>query len=109
MSSAPDLHYVLGITGRSGMNFLANLVWAHRDCSNVDQLYEDYFLAEPHRLTGFASDPTASPAVAKTPSIKNLELLNVMPIGKSVVIVRDGRAVVESGMRSFAARPTIYG
>ncbi len=39
--------------------------------------------------------------MAKTPSVKNLQLLNVMPIGKSVVIVRDGRAVVESGMRSF--------
>ncbi len=46
MSSAPELHYVLGVTGRSGTNFLANLLWTHRDCSNVDQPYEDYFLAE---------------------------------------------------------------
>lgn len=138
MSSAPELHYVLGITGRSGTNFLANLLWAHPDCSAVDQLYEDYFLAELHRLTGFADavrsrwrpiwdedeklygrlveelcrtcvayltglarDPKAGHVVAKTPSVENLRLLDVMPIGESVVIVRDGRAVAESATRSW--------
>lgn len=133
-----ELHYVLGITGRSGTNFLTNLLCIHRDCTHVDRLFEDFFLAEAHRLTGFvdavrarwnprwdpdgcesdrlagrlldacvqllvelAADPEAPCVIAKTPSVENLGLLDLMPIGRTVVIVRDGRAVAESGMRSF--------
>jgi hypothetical protein len=39
--------------------------------------------------------------VTKTPSVENLHLLPFFPHSKTVVIVRDGRAVVESGMKSF--------
>jgi hypothetical protein len=39
--------------------------------------------------------------VTKTPSVENLHLVPFFPRSRVVVIVRDGRAVVESGMRSF--------
>lgn len=52
-------------------------------------------------LTGLACDSKAGYVVAKTPSVENLHLLDVVPISKSVVIDQDGRALVESGMRSF--------
>ncbi|MCP5099989.1 MAG: sulfotransferase [Chloroflexi bacterium] len=44
-----------------------------------------------------------SPAVviARTPSVKNLHLVSQLTDAKVVVLVRDGRSVVESGMRSF--------
>jgi len=39
--------------------------------------------------------------VTKTPSVENLHLLSLFPQVKTIVIVRDGRDLVESGMRSF--------
>lgn len=39
--------------------------------------------------------------LARTPSVENLELLPKLTDAKTIIIVRDGRAVVESGMRSF--------
>ncbi|MGD8495338.1 MAG: sulfotransferase [Gemmatimonadales bacterium] len=40
--------------------------------------------------------------VAKTPSVKNLDLLpRLFPGAPAIVLMRDGRSVVESGVRSF--------
>jgi hypothetical protein len=39
--------------------------------------------------------------VSKTPSVKNLTFLRYFPGSKAIVLVRDGRSVVESGLRSF--------
>lgn len=39
--------------------------------------------------------------VSKTPSVAGLELLCVFPGVKAIVLVRDGRAVIASGMKSF--------
>jgi hypothetical protein len=43
-------------------------------------------------------------AVSKTPSVENLEAVADFPGARAIVIVRDGRDVVESGMRSFRWR-----
>jgi hypothetical protein len=40
-------------------------------------------------------------AMTKTPSVKNLHLLPLFPRTRAVVIVRDGRDMVASGMKSF--------
>ena len=43
--------------------------------------------------------------ITKTPSVKNLKLFHkFFPKAKLLIIVRDGRSVVESGMRSFSWR-----
>jgi hypothetical protein len=42
--------------------------------------------------------------VSKTPSVENLEALADFPGARAIVIARDGRDVVESGMRSFEWR-----
>ena len=40
---------------------------------------------------------------AKTPSVENLDMFpKLFPHAKLIIVVRDGRAVVESGMKSFA-------
>ncbi|MDX1624454.1 MAG: sulfotransferase [Gemmatimonadota bacterium] len=40
--------------------------------------------------------------VSKTPRVKNIDLFSrLFPTGRLLIIVRDGRSVVESGMRSF--------
>lgn len=39
--------------------------------------------------------------IARTPSVENLELFTRLTDAKAIVIIRDGRSVVESGMRSF--------
>jgi hypothetical protein len=58
------------------------------------------FLAEKTReVTGSIAFPQY--LVTKTPSVQNLSLVSMFPRVKSIVIVRDGRAVVESSLRSF--------
>src|SRR5262249_17818575 len=39
--------------------------------------------------------------VTKTPSVDNLRLISLFQNSKTIVIVRDGRTLVESGVRSF--------
>jgi hypothetical protein len=39
--------------------------------------------------------------VTKTPSVSHLRLVSLFPAAKAVVMVRDGRAVVESSVKSF--------
>jgi hypothetical protein len=49
-----------------------------------------------------AEDTSGRRLVAKTPSVKNLPLLpRLFPGVPAVVLIRDGRSVVESGVRSF--------
>ncbi len=46
--------------------------------------------------------------VIKTPSIKNIELFtDLFPKAKMLILIRDGRAVVESHFRSFSTDPNI--
>lgn len=47
------------------------------------------------------SDVEPTVAVARTPSVEGLNYVNQLTDAKVVIIVRDGRSVVESGMRSF--------
>jgi len=135
---------VLGITRRSGTNFLYDLICLHPDCARVEAIWEDFALAHADRLRDYASalaeawhgdwDPDGEHrralvrrlgegvvrfladrvapreetpvryAVSKTPSVENLETLSDFPGARAIVIVRDGRDVVESGMRSFEWR-----
>lgn len=95
-----------------------NLLWGDFDTSlkspllqAVGQGLEDYLYEQTSETWLKAhqeSDewpPTVKvrPAVriARTPSVENLALLPQLTDAKTVVIVRDGRSVVESGMRSF--------
>jgi hypothetical protein len=48
-----------------------------------------------------APGPRPRWAMTKTPSVKNLGLLPLFPRTRAVVIVRDGRDMVASGMKSF--------
>jgi protein-tyrosine sulfotransferase len=45
--------------------------------------------------------PSRGYVVTKTPSVKNLPLLTLFPRSRAVVIVRDGRDMIVSGMNSF--------
>lgn len=60
---------------------------------------------EEHLLTSLGCDDSqpanANLYIARTPSVVNLDVLDRLTDTKAVVIVRDGRAVLESGMRSF--------
>ncbi len=65
--------------------------------------------AAHHRSTGRAEPPSPSPTearerlvVSKTPSVEGVsQALDFFPTASMILLVRDGRAVVESGMRSF--------
>jgi hypothetical protein len=142
--AGPQVVQVLGISRRSGTNFLYDLICLHPDCARVEAIWEDFTLARADRLQGYASavaeswprdwDPDGEHrrallrhlaegvlrflsdrvaprgeaplryAVSKTPSVENLELLGEFPGARAIVIARDGRDVVESGMRSFGWR-----
>lgn len=60
---------------------------------------------ERHLLTAAAKPADAVPGpiwcVSRTPNTENLHLLATLTDTKALVVVRDGRAVLESGMRSF--------
>jgi hypothetical protein len=58
-------------------------------------------------LADQVATPEATPAryaLSKTPSVENLEAVADFPGARAIVIIRDGRDVVESGMRSFQWR-----
>jgi len=133
---------VLGISRRSGTNFLGDLICLHPDCARVEAIWEDFTLARAARLQDYAAavagswhrdwdpdgehrgallrclgegvlrfltdrvapreEPPPRYAVSKTPSVENLDAVaDFFPGARSIVIVRDGRDVVESLMRSF--------
>ena len=141
--------FVLGITRRSGTNYLSNLIYLHPECDRVSRIWEDFtvsgaalldqyvervsgqwdcagwrigaaekdrlwarlgnaivlFLRDhrERRVRAAAGDPPKHPkwVVAKTPSVENLALAGRFPGSRTVVIVRDGRSVVSSGMKGF--------
>lgn len=66
----------------------------------------DFMQAQYHVCQARRIEPAAAPApvslVTATPSVRNLHLFfDLFPNAAPIIIVRDGRAVVESGVRSF--------
>lgn len=156
-SSAVGPIFILGMTQRTGTNFLLNLLCLHRECSPAGPVWEDYFVAHADLLVRFAKEvseswdpkwgidpmvgggiicrllgdglvsflhcerdiavlgaafelPSGSGTegerrrrlVTKTPSVKSLEhFFKILPQAHLLIIVRDGRAVVESQVQSF--------
>lgn len=133
-----DPVFVLGISPRSGTNFLFNLLRLHPDCGVPEPLWEDYVLEPAHLLVEYVdrvgawwrADPAWSVTeemeqslcrdlgdaivsflaartggkrlLTKTPSVTGLEhFADLFPEAYLVILVRDGRDVVESGARSF--------
>jgi hypothetical protein len=136
MTSRPI--FVLGISPRSGTNFLFNLLRLHPACEVPAPLWEDYVLEPAHLLAEYVrsvgawwrADPAwgvteemerafcrhlgdaivsflASRAdgkrlLTKTPTVAGLEYFaDLFPEAYLLILVRDGRDVVESGARSF--------
>jgi hypothetical protein len=135
----PELHPILvvGISRRSGTNFLAGLLQLHDDCAAPPPpLLEDHLLRDlpllreytaraaarwPRRwgdrepahdrlerhlgdgLAAFLHDGVDAPrVVSKTPSPEHLDLYpTVLPNAYVLVLLRDGRSVVDSLVRGF--------
>jgi hypothetical protein len=130
--------FILGIHGRSGTNFLADLLSLHPDCAVPSPIMEDYILHHADVLVDYSksvfwhwsrvptwkiddrledlllqgignglikfinSQADKKRIVTKTPSIRNLELFfKLFPDAYLLILVRDGRAVVESCVKSF--------
>ena len=127
---------ILGISLRSGTNFLSDLIGLHPRCARFeDRIPEDYLVHYGKLLAGYANrvhehwkhwnistserdrlmrrlggglegflmdTHPGKRVVSKTPSVKNIRLLPILvPEADLIIILRDGRAVVESGMRTF--------
>jgi hypothetical protein len=132
---SPQPIFILGISPRSGTNYLSDLIRVHPDCVAA-RLHEDYFTAAGGHLVRFASEVLSrmrpewgveaelvdrlcaalggglvnlinaqTPGrrvVLKTPSTEYIELFfRLFPSARLLILVRDGRAVVESHRRSF--------
>jgi hypothetical protein len=131
--------FILGITIRSGTNFLSGLLRLHPDCRRPEPIWEDYLLEQSHLLIQYAQATygrweSHSPAwgvdrsfegllcqhlgeallsflgsragqgrlLTKTPYICNLnDFFKLFPDAYLLMLVRDGRDVVESAARSF--------
>lgn len=70
---------------------------------DIDRLRDQLMANLGVGLTSFLDERSgAGRTVTKTPSVKNLEcFLKLFPEAYLVVLVRDGRAVIESGIQSF--------
>ena len=151
--------FILGITRRSGTNFLKKLLCLHPDCYSGGVIHEDFLLSNADLLVKYAdwvpknwsrhwvegkeccssdaicrcignglisflenqnagevasqidsakSEPdklsglSAKRLVTRTPSVKNLvHFFRFFPGASLIIIVRDGRSVAESGVKSF--------
>ncbi|MHC5060984.1 MAG: sulfotransferase family protein [Planctomycetota bacterium] len=151
--------FILGITRRSGTNFLQNLLCLHPECYAGGVIHEDFLLSGAELLDKYAnsvsrnwnlcwvegkqccssdamcryigkgltaflqqqnsgdiasqvdsvkSEPgnqsglSAGRLVTRTPSVRNLKhFFKFFPGAGLLIIVRDGRSVAESGVKSF--------
>jgi protein-tyrosine sulfotransferase len=134
-SSSTDPIFILGISQRSGTNFLFDLLRLHPDCGAPSIKWEDFLVDKSDLLVRYVSavfpgwrrrgtDPkvedllyeqlgngliavltsriTAKRLVTKTPSVRNLNyFFKLFPRAYLLILVRDGRAVVESAVRTF--------
>jgi hypothetical protein len=129
--------FILGITPRSGTNYLWDLLRLHPSCGAARHpVREDLFLEHAEHLTRFAAevrsswDPkwgvfedgienellaalgdgllgflTVDPQrrlLTKSPSVRNLDrFFELFPRARLLILVRDGRSVVQSCMATF--------
>ena len=128
-STAVKMIFVLGIQGRSGTNYLWDLLNLHPSVEAVSVASEDWVVDQLHHVerlsTTLEKRWTLPPSdlrrrigdevarqlargiddrvvLTKSPSVRNLELFpRYFPDAHLVLLIRDGRAVVESTVRSF--------
>jgi hypothetical protein len=129
--------FILGLTPRTGTNYLWDLVCLHPACSpGREPIREDFFLEHVHQLATFVRDVSSKwdPAwgvvseatlaelhtclgtalvdflstdqdrrlVTKNPTVAGIDhVFTFFPTAQLIVLVRDGRAVVESCVRTF--------
>lgn len=129
--------FILGILGRSGTNYLHDLLRLHPDCTiREPPIWEDNLLFYAGSLSSYcktifsywkngwgldeeqahlfykcigdglleflSANSNGKRVVTKTPTVENIDLFfKLFPQTPLLVIVRDGRAVVESAIRSF--------
>ncbi len=133
--SSADPIFILGISQRSGTNFLFDLLCLHPDCGAPSRNWEDFLLDKSDLLADYvrsvflgwrrrgtadevedllyehlgsglievlASRVKEMRVVTKTPSVRNLKyFFRFFPRAYLLILVRDGRAVVESRVKSF--------
>ena len=150
----PDPIFVLGITKRSGTNYLRDLLYFHPDCALTGPIWEHYYMEHAEMLTLYSQftynrwiadrqadeiigpdflnqhlgqglisflnsqllhhgktvmyDPQHLPLsptlrlVTKSPSVENIQyFFRLLPNIKLLIIIRDGRAVTESSVKTF--------
>lgn len=137
MGHKADPIFILGVTPRSGTNFLWDLLLLHPQCGAARYpIREDFFLEHSNHLMAYTAavrkwwDPAwgvfdeavvdqlreslgeglvsflwtdrSRRLVTKSPSVRNLgRFFTLFPRARLVILVRDGRSVVESSMATF--------
>lgn len=96
-NAAPLADFIAGVTRWWRPTWDPDGALSHAFGAGLYRSCEDFLigLAEPEQLPGKRY------VVTKTPSVANLPLVRNLPRTKVIVLVRDGRAVVQSGMKSF--------
>jgi hypothetical protein len=137
-SSSTDPIFILGISQRSGTNFLFDLLCLHPDCAAPATNWEDFLVAKSDLLVEYvnsvysgwrrrgtsqevedllyehlgnglisvlSSRVKEKRLVTKTPSVRNLNyFFKLFPRAYLLLLVRDGRAVVESRVKTFGEK-----
>lgn len=132
-----DPIFILGISQRSGTNFLSNLIRQHPQCGAPATIWEDCFTCYSDLLLEYtqtvfskwkwksgsankalevqlnhalgsslinflSSEIQAERLVTKTPDVTNVSHhFDLFPNSFLIILIRDGRAVVESRVKTF--------
>jgi hypothetical protein len=136
-SSKQSPIFILGISQRSGTNYLSQLIRQHPSCSAPETIWEDFLVCHSDLLLSYAnavskhwnwksgtpgkkfeeemfssmgdglvkflsSDAPSGRLVAKTPDVSNIDkFFKLFPQAYLIILVRDGRAVAESRVKTF--------
>ena len=105
LNSAPRPILVVGLTARTGTNYLARLLAAHKDCTRPTSLYEDYMVPGLRHLNRFVKQASRHWQQSNA-SEKQKQLRTLLGSSMTRFLLEDAR---DQSKRPVFKTPTVWG